>query len=186
MTNTSTPEEHPESNDKDQKLQSLISSLPKQIKPENNLWPDIRRQIDPVQPLFTQEKSAPTVTKIHWMNWAIAASILFCFVSIFYAGNLSVENRLLREQLAQTMSPSQLIPSIENYDLIAESVTDKGCYVSEEQATIRENLAIIHMALEQIQAYLKQAPDNQSLNRKYLALSEQKHILSNQLSTLSF
>ena len=148
----------------DKKLQQLLDELPLAIEPEADLWPGIRRKLQPAR-------------RTPWMGVALAASMLVSVLSIAFSAQLHSDREALRVEVAvlsATPASSLLRP-----------VALTGCTESGDQRVLRENIVIIQAALNQIQKGLLQQPGDPQLNDKLLDLSKQQADLVNRLSTVS-
>ncbi|GAB2189532.1 hypothetical protein [Sessilibacter sp. MAH2] len=155
----------------DAKLAQLKS---RRLEPSTDLWPEIHAKL-------------PIKQQVAWWakpQLAVAASFLVCAISLIYSLQVSQINESLSTELAEIKSA----PATVNNSFISPvSYTEiESCSENtQEQVVIRENLAIIEMALAQIRNALKEAPDDPSLNKKLLDLSKQQINLVNRANTIA-
>ena len=156
----------------DKKLQQMLDDLPVGIEPETDLWPGVQRQL----------QSQPG-RRSPWMGTALAASVLVSVLSVAFSSQLYSDRQALETQIAAiNAKPSQSL--LQPVSLGGADYSGQ-CSESGDQRVLRENIAIIQAALNQIQTGLQQQPGNPQLNGKLLDLSKQQAELVNRISTVS-
>ena len=150
----------------DSQLDELLDQLPRAIIAKRDMWPDIDRALP-----RNENSRLPMI--------AVAASLILTLLSTAVSIGLYRHNSTLTEQM---LAMQQFDPG---FTVQAAALLERKRVGEDGKQVIRENLAIIQMAMEQIHAGLEQQPDNPKLSDKLVDLSRRQGVLANRLAEIS-
>ena len=162
------------------RLETLLSDLPRELEPERDLWPDIEAALP--------ERGAPSVRVRPW-RLAVAALLLVAVTAVTTAALVGRE-----PTVAPAPSPALLVELApvdwqaemrQASDLLASTLEQRrGELDPATLAVVEENLAIIDRAIADCAAALEVNPEDDELRRALLAVWRKKIDLLEQASRL--
>lgn len=159
----------------DSQLDTMLAKLNDRVEPENDLWPEIKRQL-------------PQKSVAWWQSTpAIAASFLAAVLAIGSAGVSQYQNQQLQHQLANLSQPAANAPGTSAMMPVAyqPDAGQENCAAMGPGQVIQQNLVIIQSAINEIHSALEQSPNNAALNQRLLDLSAQQVNLINRANAIS-
>lgn len=135
-------------------LQNQLNTLPRELAPERDLWPEIAQHIS-------------TPARQRWLPTAVAASVLVSAMSAVFTWQL-YQQRAADAALANSQ---QLLQQIESpYQLARTSYAEQWPALKtnldpETAATVERNLQIIRTAHEQLAKALNKQPNDPALQQ---------------------
>ncbi len=161
------------------RLQSLLDELPRELEPERDLWPDIEAAL----PL---RRDRPT--RLRPWRLAVAALLLVAATAAITAalvGNEAPVPPSPTATLVELSPPDWQAEMRQASDLLAATLEQRKDELDPATlAVVEENLAIIDRAIADCAAALETDPDDDELRRALLAVWRKKIDLLEQASRL--
>ena len=152
-------------------IDALLATLPKELAPQNDLWPQIQSQLTPRQ---QAEK--------RWQPFAVAASVVALAVSLSANVVLLGGQAYATHEQTPEKANDMLLAS---YSPIGGEACINNVATQGDLRVIRENLLIVQTALAQIDSLLQQAPNDAQLQRQQQHLAQQQTRLLGKINTLT-
>jgi|GEM_PF-2400171 len=172
---------------REKSFNKALNDLPQEEVLSRDLWPDISRQ------LGARETKAYTP---RWIPWAIAATLVVSFSSVFFSlHNLQNAQQLMAQgfegdQNNQQFDIQSQINAMEQDYGLAKSALLAQIGMNSAQASsdlmmdVKSNLIIIEQATTELKAAIYQQPDNPSLPKLLKATYQQELVVLSQLAKL--
>ena len=156
--------------------------LSRDIEPENDLWPNIAKQIRDLP----QEEVNQSVNN-RWMPMAVAASMLIAVGALGFAGyvNYSVQQQI-QPIIAKEESTVQLIEQpfmIARTSYLTALATQEQQMSPEVRDVLKKNLSIIDNATREIRKALIENPNDAFLTEALLLTRQKELALLNQVTS---
>jgi len=175
-----------ENNLTDISAESIIrkaKTLPAEIQPDNDLWPNIALTISELPQEEANHKKSNS-----WMPLAMAASLLIAVGSISFAGYTHFSLAQQISTVANINEEQSVIDLIEQPYRVAKSsyvsslVTQRQVMSQEVEDVLTENFKIIEDASEKIREALKNNPNDPFLADALLLIHQKEIDLLNQVT----
>lgn len=183
--------ESPVDLNKEKDLIKALKALPETANPSRDLWPGIASQLS--------ERETKTYTP-RWIPWAIAATLVVSFSSIFVSWNnlqsaqeFIADNRFSQQgdnELALKGDIQAQIESMEQEFRLAKSALLAQIGMNSSQTNmdlmqdVKSNLIIIEQATSQLKAAIIKQPENPGLPALLQATYQQELAVLRQLAKL--
>lgn len=157
-------------------LLEKVAALPRSIEPATDLWPSIE---------FRLRRHTLAVPLARWWLAAAAALLVAVTAVVLIRGRFEGPARPTRDAVRPTAAAAygtalaELVPACQSFDaardhLLAILHTRRDALRPETMAVVNENLRVIDQAILQIQAALKQDPNNVDLAHRLVASYQQE------------
>ena len=170
---------------KEKKLLEAIQSLPDAETPSRDLWAGIADQLT--------KRETKTYTP-RWIPWAIAATLLLSFSSVFVSWtNLQTANQALAENNISNQKVigvhAQLKAMEQEFGLAKSALLSQIAMNSTQtdadlMSDVKSNMIIIEQATNQLKAAIIKQPENPSLQKLLQATYQQELVVLTQLAKL--
>ena len=170
---------------KESELQSAVGSLPRNIRPQRDLWPGIEQRLGTIDDAGSVHRKAP-----FWRTPAMAAAVLLALTTgIFIGRGLDTEPAGLMAQSVQHYAMVGTVEAAEReYQAAFRELVPldySGLRLEGEQPdALRGSWEDLLQAESSLLAALKQYPSNIYLNEKLLDLRSQQLQFVKQLALL--
>jgi hypothetical protein len=165
--------------DRNDALDARLASLPQELAPRRDLWPEISARMRAVEAAQAQPATRPAGGLWRQLAAAVVLVTLSSLVTYFVVGRqqLSSEHTAAVELVQHELSAARFLPAgyVQARQELSAAFDDSLARLSPQtRAVVEDNLRDIERSLRQINAALAQDPGNATLQQLLLAASAQE------------